>query len=391
MLTAAVASSDINTSAQLQALLQQTGLVSSVEQWNLDREPFADGQRAIPDFVVLDLPRDADQFWTLAAALRRQRPNVRLLACTSTQQDSQLLLRAMRVGVQDVLSKPIDLNLLTEVLSRLADELQSATSKPAGDVTVVMGSKGGVGATTIAVNVSVQMARSSKDSVLLLDMAAPLGAVQLLLDLKPSFGIRDAVENLERLDAHFFNGLLTHHGSSLQVLTGATQLEHWQSMPVSSLSRIVNVARTSHANVVIDYGSQFSGEWAPVLRQSTIMLITEANVPALWALERRLFALAGFGINPDQIRIVVNRWHRTDEATLKSVEKNIKRSISAYIPNDFARVSEAVNIGVPLSGNHNNLVASKFKQLAAETLGLEMDTGSSKRNGLTGLFRLGGK
>ncbi len=390
MLTAAVVSPDVNSSAQLQARLQQTGLVSAVEQWDLDREPFADGQKAVPDLVLLDLPRDADRFWNLAAALRRQRPNVRLLACTSTQQDSQLLLRAMRAGVQDVLPKPIDLNSLTEVLSRLSEELQASTSKPPGEVTVVMGSKGGVGATTIAVNLAVQMARSSKNSVALLDLAAPLGAVQLLLDLKPSFGIRDAVENLERLDSHFFNGLLTHHGSCLQVLTGATQLEQWQSMPVHSLTRVVNVARTSHANVVIDYGAQFSGEWAPVLRQSLIMLITEANVPSLWALERRLFALAGFGINSDQIRIVVNRWHRADEATLRSVEKNIKRPISAYIPNDFTRVSEAVNIGVPVSGNHNNLVAAKFKQLAAETLGLELETGS-KNNGFTSLFRLGGK
>jgi pilus assembly protein CpaE len=389
MLTAAVISSDTSSSAQLQAWLQQTGLVSSIEHWD-DREFLANGHRAIPDLVVLDLPREAEAFWSIASALRRQRPNVRLLACSTAQQDAQFLLRAMRAGVQDVLLKPIKLELLQDVLSRFAAEVQPNGVDAAGEVTVVMGSKGGVGSTTVAVNLAVQMAHSRKDSVVLLDMAAPLGAVQLMLDLKPAFGVRDAIENLERLDSHFFRGLLSSHGSSLQVLAGATQLEQWQSMPVSSLARIVNVARTSHPNVVIDYGSQFSGEWAPVLRQSVIMLITEANVPSLWALERRLLALAGFGIDPDRIRIVVNRWHRSDEVTLKSVEKSIKHPISAHIPNDFARVSEAVNIGVPLSGNHNNVVAGRFKQLAADRLGIDPKT-DAKRSGLAGLFRIGGK
>ena len=74
-----------------------------------------------------------------------------------------------------------------------------------------MGSKGGVGTTTVAVNLGVQLSTHAQKRTVLLDFARPLGNAHLLLDLHPRFGIRDAIENLDRLDSHFFGGLLTQH------------------------------------------------------------------------------------------------------------------------------------------------------------------------------------
>ena len=98
---------------------------------------------------------------------------------------------------------------------------------------VVMGSKGGVGTTTVAVNVGVQLATYARKHVALLDFASPLGNVHLLLDLHPKFTVRDAVDNLDRLDSHFFAGLMTRHKTKLEILGGATQPEEWQSDPDS--------------------------------------------------------------------------------------------------------------------------------------------------------------
>src|SRR5260370_39944270 len=86
-----------------------------------------------------------------------------------------------------------------------------------------MGSKGGVGTTTVAVNLGVQLSTYTHKRVVLLDFARPLGNVHLLLDLHTKFGVRDAVENLDRLDSHFFSGLLTHHKTKLEILGGGTQ------------------------------------------------------------------------------------------------------------------------------------------------------------------------
>ena len=83
MLTAAIASADRDGSAQLLACLQQTGLVSSVKQWTIPTEKLPDASEGIPDVVFLDLSRDPEPFFVFGAHLRRLRPAVRLIACSS--------------------------------------------------------------------------------------------------------------------------------------------------------------------------------------------------------------------------------------------------------------------------------------------------------------------
>jgi len=110
----------------------------------------------------------------------------------------------------------------------------------------------------------------------------------LLLDLHPRFGIRDAVENLDRLDSHFFAGLLSHHKSKLEVLGGTQQPEEWQNIPTTPLDRVMNVAQASFDMVLADLGSYFSSDLSPVLRSARmILIVAEANVLSLWTLQRR--------------------------------------------------------------------------------------------------------
>lgn len=387
MLTAAIVSTEAASSAALLKTLQQTGLVYSVREWKPSVQSQLGPGEALPDLVLLDIIRDPESHFAFAAHLRRVRPTIRIIACSQTQQpDPQMLLQAMRSGVQEFLSKPVDVAVLRETLARFAQEKEATGVRPAERMIVVMGAKGGVGTSTVAVNLGVQLAQVSKKRAVLLDLARPLGHVSLLLDLQPRFSVRDAVENLDRLDGHFFSGLLSRHKSGLEVLAGAAHPEEWQRIAVPALERVVNVARSTCDYVVIDVGAQFSSEWAAVLRQArAVLLVAEANVPSLWTLERQFSAAAALGVDPERIRIVINRWRRGDEEALKSVEKNTKHAIFMRLPNDFRQVSQATNLGVPLSGNHSNLLASKFRQLACQLAGLTPPP-PEKRGGLTNLF-----
>jgi len=387
MLTAAIATNDPAAASQLLANLQQTGLVSSIKHWavSVDRLPAAG--ETIPDLILLDLSRDPDASFAFGAHVRRMRPSVRVIAWSTTFPPNQeLLLNAMRQGVQDFIPKPVEAEALREILSRLYQEGQPADRRSTEKLIVVMGAKGGVGATTVAVNLGTQLCLHSKKRVVLLDFARPLGNVHLLLDVHPRFGIRDAIDNLERLDSHFLGGLLTQHKSKLEILGGALQPEQWQNIPVPPLERIINVSQASFDMVMADLGSQFSSDWSPVLQTARmILLVAEANVPALWTLERRLLALSGFGIDPDRIRVIINRWHRSDEEVLKSIVKNIKRPIFACLPNDYRKVSTSVNLGTPLMDNHNNTLVQHYRQLAIQLAGVEAAP-STKRSGLSNLF-----
>jgi Flp pilus assembly CpaE family ATPase len=118
--------------------------------------------------------------------------------------------------------------------------------------------------------------------------------------------------------------------------------------------------------------------------------VTEASVPSLWSLERRLLALNGFGIDPDRLRLIVNRWHKGDDEILKSVEKNIKNPIFACLPNDFKQASAAQNMGTPIMKNHNDVLSARYRQLASQLSGGEaMAVPPGKRSGLSSVFMPG--
>src|ERR1700680_2917991 len=388
MLTVGIASGDLSSSAQLLASLQQTGTVKSIKQWAIPAEKLPDSAELLPDVVFLDLGRDPDPYFAFGAQLRRIHPTVKVVACSSSvPPNHQLLLEAMRSGVQDFLSKPVNPEALREMLARFVQDMGIKDHSALEKLIVVMGAKGGVGTTTVAVNLGVQLSSYARKTVALLDFARPLGNVHLLLDLHPRFSVRDAVDNMDRLDSHFFSGLLTHHKSKLDILGGAIQPEEWQTIAIPPLERVVNVAQNNFDMVLVDIGSQFSSEWSNVLRMARmILLVAEANVPALWTLERRLLALKGFGINPDRMRILINRWHKGDEEVLKSVQKDIKRPIFACLPNDFRKASEAVNLGTPLyENNHNNVLSSRYRQIAGQLAGFEAAP-APKKGGFGGLF-----
>jgi pilus assembly protein CpaE len=387
MLTVAIASGDPTSSAQLFASLEQTGMVRGIQQWAIPTDGIPQEGESTPDVVFLDLGRDSEPFFAFASLLRRTYPATKLIACSaSTPQSHQLLLEAMRSGVQDFISKPVTPESLKPMLARFADELAIKGSSVTSKLIVVMGSKGGVGATTVTVNLGVQLSIFARKKVVVLDFARPLGNVHLLLDLHPRFGIRDAVESLDRLDSHFFSGLLTTHKTNLQVLGGATQPEEWQRIPVTVLERVVNVAQNNFDLVLLDMGSQFSSEWSSILKMARmIMIVAEANVPALWTLDRRLAAISGFGVDPDRARVIINRWHKGDEEVLKSVQKNISRPAFACIPNDFRKASEAVNLGTPILDNHNNMLSNRYRQIAAQLVGMDIN-GGPKKASLGGFF-----
>ncbi|MEJ2006944.1 MAG: AAA family ATPase [Acidobacteriota bacterium] len=389
MLTSAVVATDAKSTSYLRACIEQTGLTESVVEWAPSAEQHPQPGESIPDVVLLDLAGGTEVSLEFAAHLRRHRPSVCIIACSPLKQpDPDLLMQAMRSGVREFLAHPVDPTQLQAALRRFIEEQSPGQKTNERKLVVVMGAKGGVGSTTVAVNLGAQLARMTQKRVILLDLARPMGHVSLLLDLRSRFSIRDATGNLERLDSHFFNALLTlHEKSGLEVLAGVTDPDEWQEVMPSALLRVVNVAQSCCSHLLMDLGSSYSMELRPLLRMARmVMMVAEADVPALWTLEKHLGKMASWGIDSDQFRIVINRWHRSDEDAIKAFEKRAKQPVFARLPNDFRQVSEAINLGTPLSRNHNNPLVSNFQQLASRLEGVSVVGQAKKNNTIFGLF-----
>ncbi len=389
MLTAAVVATDAKSTSYLRACVEQTGLTESVVEWAPSAEQHPQPGENIPDVVLLDLAGGTDVSLEFGAHLRRLRPSVCVIACSPLKQpDPDLLMQAMRSGVREFLAHPVDAIALEAALKRIVDEQTPGEKSLERKLIVVMGAKGGVGSTTVAVNLGAQLARLTQKRVILIDLARPMGHVSLLLDLRSRFSVRDATGNLERLDSHFFNALLTlHEKSGLEVLSGASDPDEWEEILPSSLIRVVNVAQSCCSHLVMDLGSSYSIQSRPLLRMARmVMLVAEADVPALWTLEKHLTKMSSWGIDADQCRVIINRYHRSDEDAIKAFEKRTKQPVFARLPNDFRQVSEAINLGTPLSRNHNNPLVSNFQQLASRVAGVSINDQVKKNNAIFGLF-----
>jgi pilus assembly protein CpaE len=389
MLTAAVVATDAKSTSYLRACIEQTGLTESVVEWAPSTEQHPGPGESIPDVVLLDLAGGTEVSLEFGAHIRRLKPSVVVIACSPLKQpDPELLMQAMRSGVREFLPQPVDTISLEAALKRIREEQAPGEKSLERKLIVVMGAKGGVGSTTVAVNLGAQLARVSQKRVILIDLARPMGHVSLLLDLRSRFSVRDATQNLDRLDSHFFNALLTvHEKSGLEVLAGATDPDEWEDIQTSALLRVVNVAQSCCNHLIMDMGASYSIHSRPLLRMARmVMLVAEADVPALWTLEKHLAKLSSWGVEPDQCRVIINRYHRSDEDAIKAFEKRTKLSVFARLPNDFRQVSESINLGTPLSRNHNNPLVSNFQQLATRLTGAAVSEQAKKPPTIFGLF-----
>ena len=328
----------------------------------------------VPEVVFLDISGSGQSEFAFAQQLARLRPSVHIVACSAKRESNpEFLLHAMRSGVRDFLQKPYDRVEVSSIVTRVSGENSREAPRPStgGQLFVVLGTKGGVGTTTVSVNLAIRFAKIPGKSTVLLDFSRPMGDVAAFLDLHPSFQFGDAIENFKRLDSTLLSGLLTPHKSGLKVLAGAAQLEHWQLPSFSAIERVIEIAQQSFDFVVIDLGSFYSAEWRNVLQAAEILLVSEADLPGLAKLNRHLGALANLKISSTRVRLIINRWHRHDEQALEKVEQGMKIPVFARLPNEFKQVNEAAVRGDYLKDDGDGLSAD-FRNMAGRLAGIEL-------------------
>jgi pilus assembly protein CpaE len=272
------------------------------------------------------------------------------------------IVAAMRAGASEFLERNATSEALIEALTRFtASRGKGRTSSGRARIFTLMNSKGGAGGTTVAVNTAIAL-QESQGGVLLVDFA-PLGHCSLHLNVRPTFGVIDALQNLHRLDASLLEGLMTQCKGGLQLLAGPQQPQNVVPS-AAELARLFDLLVAHFRYVVVDC----SGRLDQTSRQlcdlsNAVLLVAQTDVVSLWSASRvRTFLEEG--ATRDRVRIVLNRFKKIPGFTDEDVEKATSCKLLWKIPNNFQSIAPAIDKGVPVA-LENNDIGRSFQSLAA--------------------------
>ena len=348
------------------------------------------------DLVLLPV---SDLEPTRATALERairQSPSTSFIG-TAPRTDPDLILRAMRSGVHEFLVSPPDPAELATSVDRLTRRQHGDAKR--GMVFAIYGSKGGLGNTTVAVNLAHALARNNPDTrVALADLVVSNGDVRVLLNLKPLYDVGSLVQKLDRVDRDLLNSLLTPSGEGVWVLPGTEDPELEDTLDAAAVAAIIDQLRAHFAFTVVDCEHHMSERTLAALDAADrVILLTQLTVPALRATQRAIQICERLGYPNEKLCIVVNRFQSTDVLSLADAASLLKHDIQWKLPNDYPAVATALMKGVSIvEHDASSKLAWSFSQLAAKLGGTTRQStngsgGAGAGSRLRRLFGIGGR
>lgn len=353
-----------------------------------------------PDIALVALDADSSKGLALVARITQELPECNVLVISSSTEGS-LILQAMRNGAKEFLGLPLKLEDVLAALERMRQTQLSRTGEGqvrACHVIAVAGASGGVGCTSLAVNVGCILARNEENSVVVIDLDFALGDSDVWLDIIPDYTIQDVAENITRLDYSLLKRSLTRHDCGLFLLPRPVQLDDNVKITADQLRRVVALLKTTFTHLVIDTSKSFGPlDMAAMETAESVLLVTQLDLPCLRNVVRLMQYFEHVEGLTEKIKIVVNRVGLEDtQISLNKALETIGREIAWQIPNDFATMVEARNNGIPLMMQSPKAKLTRALEQIAQQLsqpaGAAAESDEKKpRKGLFGFLGSGAK
>ncbi len=306
-------------------------------------------QQTTPEVAIVDIDSDENRALSLVENLSRNFPNCGIIV-VSKRTDGQLILKVMRAGAREFLHSPIQIEELVGALDRVGAALDGSTRNVSNSIIAVAGASGGVGATSVAINLAVALARNPARSVALIDMDLALGDADVFLDMIPEYTLIDVAQNISRLDLTLLRKSLTKHETGVYLLPRPVQIDDSAQITKEDFRKVLALLKASFSHLVIDLSKSFTELDMTALEAANhIVLITQLDLPCLRNVVRLISSFETHDGMNEKVRVVVNRTglDKSHISTAKA-EETIDRDIFWRIPNNYAVISECRNNGVPL-------------------------------------------
>ncbi len=303
--------------------------------------------------AVVDFDHDPELALQTAECLRETfYHKIAILAFSSTT-DPDLLLRAMRAGYSEFLSKPLVSDDWLDALNRLNHRWTSSIARPqnSGKILSFFGAKGGSGTTTLAVHLANFLVRGLNKKVLLIDNHPQLGHVALYLGMDGSnHHFYDLVQNVSRLDQELLRGFIATHASGLDILSSPDVYgSNWRT-DADSVERTLEFLSTQYDFVLLDSEASFEDiNLAVIAFSNWIYMIATPEIGAIRDLSRYVDGLIQNEQATKKLQVIINRFSSHEAVTIEQIEKAVHLPITHKISNNYGELVRSINIGEPLS------------------------------------------
>ena len=318
-------------------------------------------QASMPDLVIVTLDANKEKALQMIGQLSVEHPKLPILTISN---DHQALLQSLQRGAKYFLTHPVGLedmlSALRRALGESGGEVQvggntSARQTGASSMIAVLGSRGGVGTTTLAVNLAATLAADPTNAAALIDLDLALGDADIALEVNgfENISIADLARNIERLDMNFLRrAMARHEASGLSILRHPLEIAEGGIVHEQHVERILNLLKISYTHLVLDLSKSLLPTDLMGLRMAdTILLVAQLELASLRNVVRLIHCLGGEENLADKVRVVINRQGADsveEGISLKKAEEVIGKPIFWQVPNDTKSVIGARVAGHPL-------------------------------------------
>ena len=329
-----------------------------------------------PDIGVIVLDHHPDNGLELVSQLSRAAPECSILVVSSSS-DGELILRAMRAGVKEFLTRPLNIEDILGALGRISEQkFGNGEGRARGcSAIAVAGATGGVGSTSVAVNLGCVLAADPNNSVALIDLDMCLGDADVFLDTIPEYTLVDVSQNIARLDFALLKRSLTKHASGLYLLPRPVQLQDASLVTAEDLHRVVGLLKATFSHLIFDLSKSYNAlDLIALQAASHVLLVTQLDLPCLRNCVRLMMSFGDMEGVQENVKILVNRVGLSTHIGLKKAEDTIGKEVFCQLPNDYRVMVEVRNNGVPLIEHAPKAGITQSFKMLAEALSSEENT-----------------
>ncbi len=268
--------------------------------------------------------------------------------------------KAMVSGAKDYITLPLDINRLISTIRltykksvkfeipKASDESQDKKDRREGRIIGIFSTKGGVGKTTIALNLAVDMAKKTRKRIALVDLDLQFGDVALMANLEPEMTIADIMEETASIDTSTINGLMTEYTTNLMVLASPPSPEYAEYIGGESIREILAFLRQTYDYIIIDMASSFSDATLAALDfADEIFMVSAMDIVSVKNVKIGIEIMKSLEYPDEKIKILVNMANPKLGIGYADLERIFERKIDYKIPEAKKSLVRAVNKGVP--------------------------------------------